>query len=108
MDFTSTTDILAQANRFGDELKMLDKRLDVPRADLLRHVAKLQACFAALLSQISAGLETRDTMLMRIEEASEDLRKLSGQVKAMDAEIRALRARVDFEDGRADPFAGRH
>jgi chromosome segregation ATPase len=108
MDFTSTADILAQAHRFGDELKLLDERLDIPRTDLLRHVAALQAGFAALLSQISAGLETRDTMLLRIEEAAEDLRKLSGQVKAMDAEIRALRARVDHEDGRADPFAGRH
>jgi hypothetical protein len=108
MDFTSTADILAQANRFSDELKLLDERLDLPRADLLRHVAALQASFAALLSQVSAGLETRDTMLLRIEEATEDLRKLSGQVRAMDVEIRALRARVDYADGRADPFAGRH
>ncbi|HTW70160.1 MAG TPA: hypothetical protein VME47_09760, partial [Acetobacteraceae bacterium] len=84
MDFTSTADILAQASRFGDELKSLDGRLDLPRADLLRHVAALQSSFAALLSQVSAGLETRDTMLLQIESATEDLRKLSVQVKAMD------------------------
>ena len=108
MDFTSTADILAQASRFGDELKLLDGRLGLPRAELVRHVAVLQASFAALLSQVSAGLETRDTMLLQIEGATEDLRKLSGQVKAMDIEIRALRARLDHADGRTDPFAGRH
>jgi hypothetical protein len=108
MDFTSTADIVTQANSFGDELKLLDGLLDLPRADLLRHVAALQASFAALLSKVASGLETRDTMLLQIEDATADLRKLSGQVKAMDTEIRTLRARLDHEDGRADPFAGRH
>ncbi|HUN40056.1 MAG TPA: hypothetical protein VMU81_07185 [Acetobacteraceae bacterium] len=106
MDMTSTAD--AQAHRFGDKLNSLYDQVDLPRAELLGHVTALQASFAALLSRVSAGLETRDTMLLQIEGAAEDLRKLAVQVKAMDNEIRTLRARLDHANGRADPFAGRH
>jgi len=108
MDFTATADLLAQASRFGDDLKQLEGLLHPPRADLAQHLATLQASFAALLTEIASELAARDDLLSRIDEAARDIRKLSQQVKAMDTEIRTLQARVEFRDGHADPFAGRH
>jgi len=108
MDFTSSADILAQASRFGEELKQLEGLLDGPRADLRRHIAALYDGFADLLVQVSTGLQTRDSLLARIDEASEEMRRLAAQVKVMDAEVRTLQARVEQRDGHADPFAGRH
>ena len=108
MQYSSSAELLAQASRFGEDLKNLAESVDLPRGDLLRLCLALQASFASLQSQVASGLEVRDRLVARIDAAADEVSRLAAQVKAMDGELRALQARVDKGEGPTDPYAGRH
>ena len=108
MEYSSTPELLVELNQFGDDLKTLAGAVDLPRGDVLRFLHALQNSFAALQSQIASGLEVRDRLLGRIDDAADEISRLAAQVKAMDGEIRALEARVDQHENSTDPYAGRH
>jgi septal ring factor EnvC (AmiA/AmiB activator) len=108
MNYPSTGGILATAKLCGGDLNDLAGLLDTPRDALLQRLRMMQTRFATLESGIALGLEGRDHTIEQLEAAEQARERLEKQVRAMQAEILALQARIDRLDGGDDRSTALH